>query len=495
MAAAAAGGTRMICWPMAQQQVHVSGGGGGSGSGVASCSGGQGVVRRYADRLQVSRVLPVAVAAPSQFLVTRSSGMRGNLVLCSGKFEVRAVRGSGTRAVSQVVEATTAGLRETVEDTAVADGHSRSFEGIQTEQELMLAISKEVDSGRLPKRGGAGMEELYRNYRDAVLSSGVEDPMDVAVKVMATVLDRILLQFEDPFTFSSYHPRMTDPYDYYTFGQNYVRPLIDYRNSYLGNLEIFDKIEKNLKEGHNVILLSNHQTEADPAVMALLLEQTHPYLAENLTYVAGDRVVLDPFCKPFSMGRNLLCVYSKKHINDVPDLAEMKKKANAKTLMQMSSLLRKGGRLLWVAPSGGRDRPDPETNEWVPAPFDSSAVESMKRLSEVVRVPAHIHPMSLLCFEIMPPPVQVQKELGERRAVGFSGVGLAVSEELDFESIAKREANPQNLKDAISATAWNEVNDMYNALKAAIYGEQGCGSSTSSLRLEQPWLEESRLRV
>lgn len=134
MAAAAAGGTRMICWPMAQQQVHVSGGGGGSGSGVASCSGGQGVVRRYADRLQVSRVLPVAVAAPSQFLVTRSSGMRGNLVLCSGKFEVRAVRGSGTRAVSQVVEATTAGLRETVEDTAVADGHSRSFEGIQTEQ-------------------------------------------------------------------------------------------------------------------------------------------------------------------------------------------------------------------------------------------------------------------------------------------------------------------------------------------------------------------------
>jgi glycerol-3-phosphate O-acyltransferase len=35
-------------------------------------------------------------------------------------------------------------------------------------------------------------------------------------------------------------------------------------------------------QGHNVILLSNHQTEADPAVMALLLEHTHPYLAENL---------------------------------------------------------------------------------------------------------------------------------------------------------------------------------------------------------------------
>jgi len=34
--------------------------------------------------------------------------------------------------------------------------------------ELMLAIAKEVDSGRLPERAGEGMEELYRNYRDAV---------------------------------------------------------------------------------------------------------------------------------------------------------------------------------------------------------------------------------------------------------------------------------------------------------------------------------------
>lgn len=31
-----------------------------------------------------------------------------------------------------------------------------------------------------------------------------------------------------------------------------------------------------------MILLSNHQTEADPAVIALLLETTHPFLAENL---------------------------------------------------------------------------------------------------------------------------------------------------------------------------------------------------------------------
>lgn len=31
-----------------------------------------------------------------------------------------------------------------------------------------------------------------------------------------------------------------------------------------------------------MILISNHQTEADPAVIALLLESTNTFIAENL---------------------------------------------------------------------------------------------------------------------------------------------------------------------------------------------------------------------
>jgi hypothetical protein len=105
-----------------------------------------------------------------------------------------------------------------------------------------------------------------------VLSSGVENAMEVAVQVMSTVLDRILLQFEvplralyltlnqlflflqmlvigvlvslvlsnllhllfrigsqDSFTFPPYHQKMMDPYNYYMFGQNYVRPLLNFR--------------------------------------------------------------------------------------------------------------------------------------------------------------------------------------------------------------------------------------------------------------------------
>ena len=39
-------------------------------------------------------------------------------------------------------------------------------------------------------------------------------------------------------------------------------------------------------------------------VWALLLEHSHPRLATDVFYVAGDRVVSDPLCKPFSMGRS-----------------------------------------------------------------------------------------------------------------------------------------------------------------------------------------------
>ncbi|RVW69750.1 Glycerol-3-phosphate acyltransferase, chloroplastic [Vitis vinifera] len=102
----------------------------------------------------------------------------------------------------------------------------------------------------------------------------------------------------------------------------------------------FLDMEEKLQQGHNIVLISNHQTEADPAVIALLLESTNPLIAENMIYVAGDRVVTDPLCKPFSMGRNLLCVYSKKHMNDVPELAEMKRRANTRSLKEMALLLR-----------------------------------------------------------------------------------------------------------------------------------------------------------
>lgn len=42
----------------------------------------------------------------------------------------------------------------------------------------------------------------------------------------------------------------------------------------------------------------------------------------------------------FVSSRNLICVYSKKHMLDVPELIEMKRKANTRSLKEMALLLR-----------------------------------------------------------------------------------------------------------------------------------------------------------
>lgn len=375
--------------------------------------------------------------------------------------------------------------------TDKAAGHSQRFLNVKTEEDLFRGIREEIEAKRLPASAAASMEEVYRNYHDAVLCSGDPNAKEIVISNMAVTFDRILLQFEDPFTFSSYHKAIRDPFDYYTFGQNYIRPLIDFRNSYVGNLALFDEMDKQLKQGHNIVLFSNHQSEADPAAIALMLETSNPNIAEKITYVAGDRVVLDPICKPFSMGRNLLCVYSKKHIDDVPELAEMKKKANARTLKEMALLLRKGGQVIWIAPSGGRDRPDPDTKEWIPASFDVTSVDNMRRLVEHSGVPGHLYPLALLCYDIMPPPPQVEREIGEKRKIGFHGVGISVASEINFSEVVAGIENQDEVKEALSKTLYDTVVLHYNVLKSAIYGGKGTYASNSLVSLSQPWKRSS----
>lgn len=71
------------------------------------------------------------------------------------------------------------------------------------------------------------------------------------------------------------------------FGQAYVRTLINFNKSVVGHLDRFQKVQEQLDAGDNVVLLANHQTEADPGVWALLLEKVLPRLATEIIYVAG----------------------------------------------------------------------------------------------------------------------------------------------------------------------------------------------------------------
>ena len=68
------------------------------------------------------------------------------------------------------------------------------------------------------------------------------------------------------------------------------------------------------------------------------------------------------------MGRNLFCVHSKKHLDDVPELKAERMATNRRTLKAMQTGLNEGGKLLWIAPSGGRDRSEePTSGGWLPS--------------------------------------------------------------------------------------------------------------------------------
>ena len=94
---------------------------------------------------------------------------------------------------------------------------------------------------------------------------------------------------------------------------------------------------------------------------ALLLEGTHPGLATDVIYVAGDRVVTDPLCKPFSMGRNMFCVHSKKRMGDQPELREAKQRTNRRTLSAMLKALKEARPLSALVPPHPDTPPYPET--------------------------------------------------------------------------------------------------------------------------------------
>ncbi|PPE02607.1 hypothetical protein GOBAR_DD00306 [Gossypium barbadense] len=340
----------------------------------------------------------------------------------------------------------TAELVQDKESGVVATGkpvveHSRTFIEARSEQELLSGLRKEVDAGRLPPNVAAGMEEVYQNYRNAVFQSGDPAAVGVVLSNMTVAFDHWLLDVEDPFVFEPYHKALREPFDYYMFGENYIRPLIDFRNSYVGNLSLFYEIEEKLKQGHNVVLISNHQTEADPIIISLLLEKTNPHIAENMIFVAGDRVITDPLCKPFSMGRG-------------------------------------GSKIVWIAASGGRDRPDPFTEEWYPALFDSSSVDNMRRLIEHSGTPGHVYPLALLCYDIMPPPRQVEKEIGEKRIITFHGAGLSIAPQISFPEIAAA-CEESEAKDVYSQALYKSVSEQYNVLKSAIHGKQGLEASTA----------------
>lgn len=297
---------------------------------------------------------------------------------------------------------------------------------------------------------------FFQCYREAI---GSDHPI---LKEFTALVKE---QLKKPYSFEPYHRKIRAPYDYYRFSLDFIRPLIDLPHSSVQGKEVLSQIDRQLKKKENVVLLANHQTETDPQAISILLEKTHPHIGENIIYVAGERVVTDPVAIPFSMGCDLLCIYSKRYIDHPPELKEQKLLHNKMTMKLMSSLLQEGGKIIYVAPSGGRDRRGPDGKIAV-APFDPPSIEMFYLMAQRAKTPTHFYPLALATYDLLPPPETVQKELGEKRIAQRAPIHISFAPEFTMEIFPHSEENDKNLRRKARADAiWNVVNHYYQRLK------------------------------
>lgn len=305
-----------------------------------------------------------------------------------------------------------------------------------------------------------GFLRFCKDYERACLAGG--STPDSAL--FGRFLETVSKQFTHPYQFAMYHIAERKPIDYYQMGLDFVRPLIDFSHSSLLGKEHLLEIQKSCSLGENTILLANHHTEIDPQVISLLIQQTAPDIAENMIFVAGHRVTADPLAVPFSIGRNLIRIYSKRHVAEPPEKRAEKLKHNQNALAALQKLLDTGGVCVFIAPSGGRDRKGPDGVVEV-APFDPDSIEMLLLLAKKAKAKTHFHTLTLSTYDLLPPPDSVLSEIGEERSTSFSPAHLCFGRRLDI-TLAKDQLTHEEkraYRQKRASSIWQEVVNSYHS--------------------------------
>src|SRR6187402_3271803 len=155
-----------------------------------------------------------------------------------------------------------------------------------------------LDDPRFPATYKPILVAFFSTYRAALTTAGLD--AGAYDHLLVGFVERMAVQLDDPFTFEPYHRQITAPFDYYQFGVEFLRPLVDKARSSLRGQPHLDRAFSQRAAGDNVIFLANHQTEGDPQAISLLLEDTHPEIGKEMIFVAGERVTTDPLAVPFS---------------------------------------------------------------------------------------------------------------------------------------------------------------------------------------------------
>jgi glycerol-3-phosphate O-acyltransferase len=300
----------------------------------------------------------------------------------------------------------------------------------QEYNQITSAINNQITQSAIPDQFKTILIGFISDYSSSLLSANKSsNEFKSNIQLFLTLINQAMT---NPYQFQPFHKALRGPkIDYYNFGNDFLKPLIIDEESKVFGIEKCKLIESYIANGDNVIILSNHQTECDPQVISILLEKSgYSSLAEKIIFIAGHKVTSDPVAIPFSMGRNLICIHSKKHIKNPPEDLPRKQAQNMESMKAMNELVTEGGKIFWVAPSGGRDRPD-SNGDFVVAPFDYKSLDMFKLLGIQSKKPLHFFPMAMYTNKLVPPPDTVSSTLGEQRSAKRGAVSFHILDETD----------------------------------------------------------------
>src|SRR5579872_5392143 len=113
-----------------------------------------------------------------------------------------------------------------------------------------IHLQKRLES--IPEKYQQILFAFFRSYQKATLAAG-KSQKD-AVSLLSLFLSLVEEQFKHPYPFSPYHQKVRRPFDYYRFGLDFIKPLVDLPHSRLYGEENLQKILEQLKRGENAIL-------------------------------------------------------------------------------------------------------------------------------------------------------------------------------------------------------------------------------------------------
>jgi glycerol-3-phosphate O-acyltransferase len=164
------------------------------------------------------------------------------------------------------------------------------------------------------------------------------------------------------------------------------------------------------------------------------------------------------------MGRNLLCIYSKRYIDHPPEKKAEKQHHNKRAMELMRILLQEGGKCIYVAPSGGRDRRNAEGVVEV-AKFDPQSIEMFYLMAQKAKTPTYFYPMALATYDMFPPPETVQIELGETRVSKRGPIHLSIGPVIDMDQYpGYDQPDKHQRRQARADYIWTQVSNDYKML-------------------------------